>query len=40
VVGQREHRGAALLGGTRGGGHGRPERLRPARKIEIDEVNA
>jgi hypothetical protein len=40
VVGQGEHGGAALFGGPRGGGHGRPERLRPARKIEVDEVNA
>jgi hypothetical protein len=35
-----EHGGAALLGGPRGGGHSRPERLRPARKVEVDEVNA
>jgi hypothetical protein len=40
VVGQGEHGGAALLGGTRGGGQGRPERSRPARKIEVDEMNA
>jgi hypothetical protein len=40
VVGQREHGGAALLGGSRSGGHRRPEGLRATRKIEVNEVNA
>jgi len=30
----------ALLGGSRSGGHGRPEGLRATRKIEVNKVNA
>jgi hypothetical protein len=32
--------GAALLGGSRSGGHRRPEGLRATRKVEVNEVNA